>query len=242
MSPSLTEALRLIPSLTRQNRAGQAPRAGARPLRPTAAPRLSAAVLRCGALVLTLGAAPLALAAPPAPPPSRPTPEREGDVTCPPAPSEPQGFEANIESATRCYRAGDFARAIAAWSEAYQQQPAPRILYNLGRSHHRAGHDLEALVMYERYLQAEPASVRRAEVEAYTSELRARLRGARLALPLPTEEPSPQAQAQRTPLYKRWWLWTVVGGVVAAGAVTGAVLGTRAATTPDYPNYRSLTF
>ena len=30
----------------------------------------------------------------------------------------------------------------------------------------------------------------------------------------------------KQPLYKRWWLWTAVGGVVVAGAVVGAVLAT----------------
>jgi hypothetical protein len=30
-----------------------------------------------------------------------------------------------------------------------------------------------------------------------------------------------------TPVYKRWWLWTLVGAVVVAGAVTGGVLGSR---------------
>ena len=30
------------------------------------------------------------------------------------------------------------------------------------------------------------------------------------------------------PLYKRWWVWTIVGGVVVVGAVTGGVLGSRA--------------
>jgi tetratricopeptide (TPR) repeat protein len=29
------------------------------------------------------------------------------------------------------------------------------------------------------------------------------------------------------PIYKRWWLWTVVGAVVAAGAITAGVLGSR---------------
>jgi hypothetical protein len=32
----------------------------------------------------------------------------------------------------------------------------------------------------------------------------------------------------RTPVYKKWWLWTAIGAVVAAGAVTGGVLGARA--------------
>src|SRR5207253_5437541 len=30
-----------------------------------------------------------------------------------------------------------------------------------------------------------------------------------------------------TPVYKRWWLWTAVGAVVAAGAITGGVLGSQ---------------
>ena len=29
------------------------------------------------------------------------------------------------------------------------------------------------------------------------------------------------------PVYKKWWLWTLVGAVVAAGAITGGVLGAR---------------
>jgi hypothetical protein len=37
--------------------------------------------------------------------------------------------------------------------------------------------------------------------------------------------------AQR-PLYKRAWLWGVVGGVLVAGAVLGAVLGTTLQTNP----------
>jgi tetratricopeptide (TPR) repeat protein len=38
---------------------------------------------------------------------------------------------------------------------------------------------------------------------------------------VPADRPPP------TPLYKRWWLWTAVGAVVAAGVVTAAVLGSR---------------
>ncbi len=41
---------------------------------------------------------------------------------------------------------------------------------------------------------------------------------------------------KRVPVYKRWYLWTAVGLVVAAGAVTGGVLGARAATAIDGPS------
>lgn len=39
---------------------------------------------------------------------------------------------------------------------------------------------------------------------------------------------SASASAERpTPLYRKWWLWTVVGVVVAGGVVTAAVLATQ---------------
>jgi tetratricopeptide (TPR) repeat protein len=38
-----------------------------------------------------------------------------------------------------------------------------------------------------------------------------------------------KARPARTPLVKRWWLWTVVGGVVAGGAIAAGVLGAQSA-------------
>jgi tetratricopeptide (TPR) repeat protein len=44
-----------------------------------------------------------------------------------------------------------------------------------------------------------------------------------------TTTPENQAVVERheTPIYKRWWLWTIVGVVVAGGVITAAVLATR---------------
>jgi len=39
--------------------------------------------------------------------------------------------------------------------------------------------------------------------------------------------PKPDAPPPKKPWYRRAWVWSLVGGVVAAGVVTGAVLGTR---------------
>lgn len=50
----------------------------------------------------------------------------------------------------------------------------------------------------------------------------------------PAATPPPearQADAKASPpIYKRWWLWTIVGVVVAGGATTAAVLATRSQT------------
>lgn len=37
------------------------------------------------------------------------------------------------------------------------------------------------------------------------------------------------------PIVRRWWFWTIIGTVVIAGAVTGGVLGARAADEPPQP-------
>jgi hypothetical protein len=41
------------------------------------------------------------------------------------------------------------------------------------------------------------------------------------------ESAATRGERERTPLYKRWWLWTIVGVVAAGGAVTTAVLLTQ---------------
>jgi tetratricopeptide (TPR) repeat protein len=58
-----------------------------------------------------------------------------------------------------------------------------------------------------------------------------------LLSPGPAPPPQPQVLSppvmnpvdppQATPVYKRWWFWTIIGGVVAAGVVTGVVVGTQ---------------
>jgi tetratricopeptide (TPR) repeat protein len=43
------------------------------------------------------------------------------------------------------------------------------------------------------------------------------------------------AKSEREPVYKKWWLWTTVGVVVAAGAVSAAVLLSRDKSSSDEP-------
>lgn len=44
---------------------------------------------------------------------------------------------------------------------------------------------------------------------------------------IPPITPLPAPDTPRTPLYKRWWLWTAVGVVVAGVVVTGVIVGTQ---------------
>lgn len=61
-------------------------------------------------------------------------------------------------------------------------------------------------------------------------------------LPIPPTQPAPQVLAppvmnpvdppKATPVYKRWWFWTIIGGVVAVGVVTGVAVGVQKSRTP----------
>ena len=52
--------------------------------------------------------------------------------------------------------------------------------------------------------------------------------------------PSAPRLPERPPVYKRWWLWTIVGGVVIAGTATGlgVALTPRAAPSSDLGNFK----
>jgi tetratricopeptide (TPR) repeat protein len=67
----------------------------------------------------------------------------------------------------------------------------------------------------------EPPAGTPARVDLRLPALATAPRGAALPLRLA----APRGEGARVPLYRRWWLWTAVG-VVAAGAVAGAVAGT----------------
>lgn len=61
--------------------------------------------------------------------------------------------------------------------------------------------------------------------------------------PAPPSETTQAADkpTARKPLYRRWWLWTIVGVVVGQGVVAGAILATRSEPTfvPTIPSIQA---
>jgi hypothetical protein len=53
--------------------------------------------------------------------------------------------------------------------------------------------------------------------------------------PIPAQAPADAAPSERVPVYKRWWLWTIVGVVVAGAAAGTAVALTRKTSTEYRP-------
>jgi len=151
---------------------------------------------------------------------------------------------------TRRYDLNEFGPALEAFRRAYLAYEEPAFLYNIAQCHRQLNHKAEAIQFYRSYLRKLPAAPNRAEVERIVATLEAavardrEIEAARAAAPtmassVPATTTAPathaavvtpdaliarEAQPRRTPIYKKWWLWTAVG-VVIAGAATGLAVG-----------------
>jgi len=127
-----------------------------------------------------------------------------------------------VNRAQEASTAGNLDEALRQYKLAYAVRADPRILFSIGRILHKQGMRDEALDYYQRFLaapvtEAEP----RQRAQTYIAELS--------ALPSGAVHVSPgkeSAAAEKSiPLYRKWWLWTIIGGVVVAGVVTGVAVG-----------------
>ncbi|HEX6836932.1 MAG TPA: hypothetical protein VF334_10195 [Polyangia bacterium] len=161
---------------------------------------------------------------------------------------------ARYQRAQAEFAVGEFAKAADDYQAAYTLKPDPALLYDAAQSYRLAGNQERALILYKNYLQFYPNESNAGEVRDQIAKLKAAIaaaESAKNAPPTGTQEakqpsapaaaavpsaPAPPQRAatsaesssvprERTPLYKKWWLWTAVG-VVAVGVVTAVVLAT----------------
>ena len=164
-----------------------------------------------------------------------------------------RGLREILDSATRHFQAGNYEQAIVEFQEAYQKRQLPTLLFNIAQAHRKSGHWAEALSLYERFLKDDPKSSLSPEAEAHAAAMRARLDAVRATAEREAAERLAQrrtedaeamskaheaerqkadeallvaARQKEKPVYKKAWFWGVIGGVVAAGAITtGLVIG-----------------
>lgn len=126
--------------------------------------------------------------------------------------------------------AGDYAKAIAAFTQAYAMAPSPALLFNLAQSYRLQGSCDDAALMYQRYLATNPSPEGRALAETHLASVERCMH--KLALHIPLENapgrfavPAPPDTPLLTPaalpasgkaqLEKDLGLGLGVGGVVA---------------------------
>jgi tetratricopeptide (TPR) repeat protein len=172
---------------------------------------------------------------------------------------------------TQDYNLAEYDKALDAFKEAYRNYEDPIFLFNIGQCHRQLGHKQDAVGFYRAYLRNAPDAPNRAEVNGLIEKLEAAIaqeEAAKRTAPTVAAPPAPPPVVQhpveqpvtpsltvteaapppakvstKTPVYKRWWVWTIVGVVVAGAAVGTAVAVTQSApSTPSVPtelgNYR----
>lgn len=169
-----------------------------------------------------------------------------------PASNDKRSTRELIDSATKHFAAGEYDAAISDFYAAYQKKPIPALLFNIAQAHRKAEHWQEALTLYERFMKDDPKSQLVPEAEAHSAAMRARIDAQKAsaereaaerlakqraeeaeALAVAREAERKKAEAalllaasrkSEKPIYKRGWFWGIVGGVVAAAAITAGVV------------------
>ena len=145
------------------------------------------------------------------------------------------------------FAAGRYQEALDLFAKLYAEKLHPNYLRNIGRCYQNLGDPDKAISSFHEYLRKAKgiAPDERREVEGYIKEmedLAARRKGAptaaaeppparplvTAAAPTPAATtptllerpmaPAAEPDSGSPPLYKRWWVWAIVGGVVVAGA------------------------
>jgi iron complex outermembrane receptor protein len=155
----------------------------------------------------------------------------------PPADPKAQEAREHFKSGMAHFNLQEYKDAIPDFEAAYRLVPDAVFLYNLAQAHRLAENPERALYFYRAYLRASPDAPNRGEVDGRIATLE-KLLAEKQNLQKPpdsalapgekpeatpantttvaVEQPAPE---KKTPIYKKWWLWTIVGVVVAGTAV-----------------------
>lgn len=152
---------------------------------------------------------------------------------------------------TRLYDLNDYGKALESFKKAYLSFEEPSLLFNIAQCQRQLGQKDEAIKTYRSFLRKLPNASNRAEVQRLITKLEEALENERQAnrmppqgvdpKPEPVVAPAPVAApptpavattepvaavdhaVKPKPIYKKWWLWTIVGVVVVGGAVGAGV-------------------
>ena len=144
-----------------------------------------------------------------------------------------------FDSGRRHFDLAEYDAALADFKEAYRTKDDPVFLYNIALCHRLLGQKAEALRLFKNYLQRRPDAPNREDIERriaalddeIASEARARASAESERMAAQQSEAFEKSAAaavrpaEKPPLYKRWWLWTAVGGVVVVGLAVGLGVG-----------------
>jgi len=163
------------------------------------------------------------------------------------------------------FNRAQYAAAALEFQAAYELQPLALLLWNAAQAYRKAGDDAQAVEYYKRYLDADPTTKKRAEVEKVLADLDFKQKVATAAPPTePAGPPQPQAGDTERPPFSElaqqqqraeratqarpprpWWKDRLapvfLGGgaalVAVGGGLWGAANATVGAANASYDNF-----
>lgn len=137
-------------------------------------------------------------------------------------------------AAQRAFGDGRYEDAITSFQRSYSLTDDPQLLYNLAVVRDRLHRDEEAIETFRTYLELQPATPDRAEIEARIAAIERRIAD-REVVAAEAAEPAPMIMHEAVPadsapnddgpaVWSRWWFWTAVVAVVAVGVVAGVAV------------------
>jgi tetratricopeptide (TPR) repeat protein len=156
------------------------------------------------------------------------------------ATAEDREARKQFEAGAEAYEAEQYERALECFQKAYDLSPRPVLLFNIAKTEDKLERKREARDHYKRFLAAVPDAANRTQVERRIDELGTEIareppptvatpeeaaRASESAQPVSTSLPAEPVHNDR--IHKKWWFWTGIGAVVAAGVAVGVVMATR---------------
>ena len=129
----------------------------------------------------------------------------------------------HFERGEKLYALAKFNEAIDEYQKAFDAKPIPAFLFNIGQCYRNLGDYDAAIFSYRKYLKLAPDAGNREQVEQLIADLEAKKDeqnterlglGRRDVAPPPAPEHAPDH-----PVYTRWWFWTGLAVIGAAGGV-----------------------
>ncbi len=162
----------------------------------------------------------------------------------------------HYKKATAHFAVGEFAQAADEYQSAFKLRQDPALLFNAAQARRLASENEKALILYKNYAQLYPKAKNIPDVREQITkceEAIAAASKAKTSPPIGTVEPekpmteppkvqpppvvAPVVVEKPVPIYKKWWLWTVVGvGVVAAVVIPVAVVTSQPAPWSNAPD------
>jgi tetratricopeptide (TPR) repeat protein len=167
------------------------------------------------------------------------------------APAERPG-RALFERAEANFNRGNFEAARLDYQAAYDVEPLPAFLFNIGQCYRNLGDYTRAQFFFQRFTILDPGSPKRPAAERLIVEMgrleeerRAQARteppppsltpAALAARPTPANEDGKGAMLRQTgapanpprPFYRRAWFWAGIGGAILLGSAVALALSDR---------------